>query len=301
MKRKVVKLGPTTLVVSLPSKWVSGLKISPGDEITVEESGSALLLSKEGSITPKETTISLTRLTESAIRTAITNAYRKGFDKVFVKYQNEKQFSILAKVIKTRLIGYDITKKEQGSCIIENLTEPSLDQFDKIVQKYLHTISVLLEESTEALKYGKTVGYEDAIEAIQQYDNFCKRVIAKRKVTMPESEFYWTFLTLTTHGAREIYHLHKGMQKQKGKVAKETIKVMESCSALFALLKKCYLKREIALLDDVHEMEKTVIYKQGYAALQKKDAVVVHHVLAAARNFYLAASPLLGILLGEQD
>jgi len=37
MKRKVIKLGSSTLVTSLPSKWTNMLGVKAGDEIEVTE------------------------------------------------------------------------------------------------------------------------------------------------------------------------------------------------------------------------------------------------------------------------
>ena len=44
MKRKVVKLGPATLVVSLPTKWIKELNVKQGDEVEVGEQDRDLLI-----------------------------------------------------------------------------------------------------------------------------------------------------------------------------------------------------------------------------------------------------------------
>src|SRR3989344_2833381 len=44
MKRKVALIGPSTLMVSLPSKFVKKFGIKKGDELDVEEKGSSLTI-----------------------------------------------------------------------------------------------------------------------------------------------------------------------------------------------------------------------------------------------------------------
>ncbi|MBT5043325.1 AbrB/MazE/SpoVT family DNA-binding domain-containing protein, partial [Candidatus Woesearchaeota archaeon] len=47
VKRKVSLIGPSTLMVSLPSKWVKAFGIKKGDEIEITENGSNLLLESQ--------------------------------------------------------------------------------------------------------------------------------------------------------------------------------------------------------------------------------------------------------------
>ena len=49
MKRKIIKLGPATLVISLPSKWIKQTHVKPGDEIELEEIDNNLVIKAEES------------------------------------------------------------------------------------------------------------------------------------------------------------------------------------------------------------------------------------------------------------
>src|SRR3989338_9117946 len=104
MKRKIVKLGPSTLVVSLPSKWIKRQELKAGDEIEVDDKDSQLVLNGKGEKKKTEATIDLHGLNESAIRTLVTNTYRLGYDKVMVHFENNDQYENLKQVVKTRLI-----------------------------------------------------------------------------------------------------------------------------------------------------------------------------------------------------
>ena len=44
MKRKIVKHGPISLTVSLPSKWVKKRNLKAGDEVEVEEHNNGLFI-----------------------------------------------------------------------------------------------------------------------------------------------------------------------------------------------------------------------------------------------------------------
>src|SRR3990167_8185350 len=103
MKRKVVKQGAATLMVSLPSKWAKKYNLKKGDEINIEELDNNLVLSKESVSGKRRTSINLTNHTESAIRTAITNTYRAGYDLVTVQFGTEHQYRALLNTMRNNL------------------------------------------------------------------------------------------------------------------------------------------------------------------------------------------------------
>ena len=118
MKRRLVKQGTATLMISLPSKWIQANNLNKGDEIDIEELENSLFISQHSKSKKQSTIINLTNLTESSIRTSIVNAYRSGFDIIEVKFSSEKHYSILSNTLQDYLLGFDITKRENNFCII---------------------------------------------------------------------------------------------------------------------------------------------------------------------------------------
>ena len=107
-KRKLVKQGAATHMISLPSKWVKDNNLKKGDEVEVENLDKNLVISIEAPKKKTEISIKLSGLTETSIRTLITNTYRTGYDKITVELENSEQFKILKKIIETLLIGFEI-------------------------------------------------------------------------------------------------------------------------------------------------------------------------------------------------
>ncbi|MBN2111834.1 hypothetical protein JW707_01915 [Candidatus Woesearchaeota archaeon] len=298
MKRKLVKQGAATLMVSLPAKWLKLHKMGKGGEVDLEEVDDKLVISSGALETKPETKIRLIELTESSIRTLITNTYRSGFDRIYVEFENENQFKVLSKVLKTRLVGFEVVKKEKNRCVVENITEPTAEQFDTIIHKIFFNVSEIFSITKSRMNGSKDAfDFDDVEERIQKYDNFCRRVISKREHRGPKSEFLWTFLALIVHGQREIFHLNKALEGVK--VSQKTKELLEGSSAMFELIKKAYFEKKIELLAEVHKMEKDLIYIKGYSLLQKakgKEAVIVYHLMTSIREFYLANSPLCGLI-----
>jgi len=291
MKRKIVKQGAATLMISLPSKWARKLGLKKGDEVDIEEQENSLLVSLNGGKTKLETEISLTGMAESSIRTIMTNAYRTGYDRIKVNFSNEEQFKVLQDTIRTRLLGFDVIKKEKNSCVVENITEPSSEQFDNLLQKVFMNIDELFEISMQRLKGGKPVSdYKDTEARIQQYDNFCRRVMAKKSER--KSQLFWTFLALVVHGQRDLYHLNKYLDRAKEK-DKDALGLLADSKAIFDMIVDAYAKKSIQILEQVHEFHEKAMPK--FQRSMKSPAI--YHITSSMRNFYLSASPLMGWLI----
>jgi phosphate uptake regulator len=298
MKRKLIQQGSGGYTVYLPRNWIDSNNLSKGEEIDIEEMGLNLVLSPSPNRNKKlETEIKLVDLTESSIRTLITNTYRAGYDKIKVNFTNEKQFSILQEVVKTKLIGFEIITKTKDSCSVENITEPDYDQFNNLIKKMFLNIDSLFEITKIRLQ-NKTPeeDYNETEERIIKYDNFCRRTIIKRKLIEKKSEFFWTFLSYILHGQREIYHLNKLITNKK-KISAEIVKLIEDTHNMFKLLIEIYENKNIEILSKIHKLEKELIYEKGYSLLETKDSKIVYHLLVSIRQFYLANSPLAGLVL----
>ncbi|MFH1500774.1 MAG: hypothetical protein ABIE22_02405 [archaeon] len=302
MRRKLIKQGVSGYTIYVPKKWIDENKLEKGDELDVTISGKDLIISIKPNQKKSETSIKITNIVESSIRTLITNAYRSGYDRIKISFNFAEQFQILQKTIKTKLIGFDIIKKEANSCIVENITEPSYDQFDNLLKKMFLNIEELFNITKIRLTKTKEEleDFQEVEERIQKYDNFCRRVISKQKLIKQHSESFWTFLSIVVHAQRELVHLNEFISKNKIVISKQTLEIFGQAYEIYKLIEKAYYEKDIDLLSEVHEKEKDLTYKKGYSLLQTKkgkEAIIISHLLNCGRQFYLSSSPLTGLIV----
>ncbi len=295
MRRKIIGQ-KDSVTITLPKKWASEKNLDAGDEVDVRELPEGLLVSAETKVKKRATSLNITSLTESAVRTMITNAYRIGYDSIDVSFHSEKQFSILNKVVKTRLLGFEVIKRSKRSCVVESITEPSPEQFEVLSKKMLYNISELFEALLEIFDKKKPLIDIEEVEAkIQQYNNFCFRIVSKRLVDIKNPQLFWAYQTHVIHAQREIYFILLRFRSGSVRIDRSLKSFAKDCAALFENLKRAYMKKDIVIMEQVHDAEKKIIHEKGYALLQKSsDRVIVYHLMSAVRNFYLATSPLMG-------
>ena len=300
MKRKLVKQGAATMMVSLPAKWIKQHGLDKGDEIEVEETGDgSLVIEMKNKKGKKETAINITSMTESSIRTLLTNAYRLGYDRIDVKYAYDNALRIIEHTLKKQLLGFQIVKKENKKCIIENITEPSAEQFENIYSKMILNIKELFDIAKDALEGSNKRIYEseDIEDSIKQFDNFCRRIIAKENL-YGHCALQWAFHAELIHAQREIYLLLRHLKNNKTKCNKEILSLLEECREMFEMIVRAHKEKNIELLERAHDMEKKLVYEAGHKLLEKgKDSIIVKHIVNAIREFYLCASHLMGMAI----
>ena len=283
-------------MISLPTKWIKENKLDKGDEINLEEKGDSLTISLNPETKIKETEVTIHSSTESAMRTILTNVYRAGYDKVKVNVQNNEELKIVEKLVSRQLLGFEIIKKGDKFCLIENITEPSKDQFNNIFSKMILNIEELFDLCKIAFDGGKFEGFIQTEEKIKQFDNFCRRIISKEHIEHEDLQL--AFHQEVVHAQRNLYYLLLFISKNKIKAGKAELEMLGECKRMFDLLKECYASRKIELIEKLHDIQAD-IYKKGYALLSKSNtnSIILHNLLNATRGFYLASSPLIAFAL----
>jgi phosphate uptake regulator len=299
-KRKLVKQGAATLMVSIPSKWAKKFNLDKGDEVEVEEKGNSLVLGIEGKKAKTETELNLTSLTETSVRTLITNAYRLGYDKILLNYKEKSTLDTIKDVVEHNLVGFEISKNENNKILIENITEPSADQFNNIFSKIFMNIDELFIIAEKMMLGQKNQSYRDVELKIQQFDNFCRRIITKKNLH-EEYLLQWVFHSELIHAQRYIYLMLDYLNKNKVKPDKQEAKLIEEAKKIFDTLKEAYYKKDISLLEKIHDLNKEMVYKHCYNAMENgKEVIINHNLTCAIRGFYLASSPLIGLFMSQK-
>ncbi|MFT4303048.1 MAG: AbrB/MazE/SpoVT family DNA-binding domain-containing protein [Candidatus Woesearchaeota archaeon] len=303
MKRKLVKQGASTMMVSLPAKWIKALNLDKGSEVDISETSEGLLISSNYINIKMSISLKLVGNIESSIRTLIVNTYRRGYDKIIIEYDNEIQYNHILSTLKDYIIGFDVTEKKDGCCIIENITEPAADQFDNILNKIFYNITELFlvvdKIFTTSSNYSIYLNECNMIEErIQKYDNFCRRSIAKQKNKIENSEFLWGMLVSLNHAQRKLWHSCHICKDIK--LSSNIFELLNGISSLYENIKKAFLEKDMSALSKVHHAEKKLIRELGYKILEKskgKEGVIVFYLLMAAREFYQTNSSLSGLLM----
>lgn len=195
MKRKLVKQGAATMMISLPSKWVKANKLDKGDEVDLIEKDNELVIGtklKER----KDILIEISDENKRDIANLLTHAYRKGFDKIILKGKYKEALREIKTVVNDLLLGFELTEMKADSLIIENISEPTSQKYDIILKKVFQIIEDTGEIVVNDFENGKFKSMQDIEDLRKQHDRFvlfCRRLLIKENIRNAVAE--WELLT----------------------------------------------------------------------------------------------------------
>jgi phosphate uptake regulator len=213
MKRKVIKHGPSTLIVSLPCQWAKEHKVTKGSEVDIAEDGEKIIISLPSSVqaTPSEVNIDVTGLDRTSLMYAIRSLYRLGYDTIKVRFHTEMAeyyrtkekmtvISVLHKEV-SRLVSFEIIQEGKNFCIIKDLGEASVSDFNQIERRIFHLILDAcnqLKEGAKSQNKALLATLEERHDTITKFVSYCLRLMNKKSnhILMPNAYHYHIVATL---------------------------------------------------------------------------------------------------------
>lgn len=150
MKRKVARIGPSTLMVSLPSAWVKKYNIKKSQEVNLEVEGNRLLISTERVDESKSTTLNVSKLDKMMLR-YLVSLYKKGYDEVHVTFDKPELISQIQAAIGKEAVGYEIMEQGKRSLVIKNISE-TLTDYNGTFRRTVRLLVSMAEECETALR-----------------------------------------------------------------------------------------------------------------------------------------------------
>ncbi|MBU0460866.1 MAG: phosphate uptake regulator PhoU [Nanoarchaeota archaeon] len=182
MRRKIFRLGASTLVTSLPAKWVKQHNLKPGDELLTFEKEKSITFSTMKDLEMKEVEIDIEELNQELIKEYLSGAYIRGYDKIKILFKKQESLVFTQETINS-LIGLAIIEQGTNFCVAGEITETTDTQFENIFRRiFLLTISMAEDSLIDLIKNDK-----EALKGIKRRDldidifiNFCFRVLNKK-------------------------------------------------------------------------------------------------------------------------
>lgn len=302
-ERKLIKQGIGGLTIYLPKKWLSDKGLKEGDKIKIEEVDNSLIINGEtkGS---GEIIIDIDDDNSGHLRHLLTHTYRRGFNKIVLKLsKNYDVLKIIKKVVNNVLLGFEITSINDKEIIIENISEPTEQKYDVMIQK----VFLVLEESHELVRSGLekdiSKNFDEMQELRDQSDKFiifCKRLLTKNK-NDKNSMLEWEFLSFIIDIQHTYYYLYHYLTENKVIINKEIKRLMLELGEYLKNLKSAYIKKDAALVHKINAMKKKYQFGEMIKHLEKskgKETVIYAYIKEIFRLIQLSTSSIMSMSLG---
>ena len=244
MKRKVSKIGPATLMVSLPSKWVKKYGVKKGNELDVEEKGNNLIVGTQINPQIEEITVDVSGLLPRLADRFMARAYQKGYDKITVKFDSHDLMVAVQNKV-SELIGYEIMDISKNSIQIKSIAKELDIDFDSTLRKGL----LLLMDMSQTCYDAYTQGNKGSLENIFYKDfdvnrflYFCLRYLNKsaQRISFGMSILYYLIESLEDLGD-ELKVLGK-LLSESNKKKEIIIVILKKMNEMFRLSYEFFYK-----------------------------------------------------------
>jgi phosphate uptake regulator len=163
MLRKVARIGPSTLMISLPSKWARAQGITKGTEVVVLENKNILTVKREGCKEgPSQEIIDISSYNASLAWYYLTAAYRRGVEEIIVhapqqtiedpSQQKPLKTPEFIKSVVDDFIGMEIIHQTKTQYTIKEISSLKEEEFEPILRRIFISLEVMFEDIHDAIK-----------------------------------------------------------------------------------------------------------------------------------------------------
>ncbi|MFC1754651.1 hypothetical protein ACFL96_14845 [Thermoproteota archaeon] len=217
MKRKIIKLGQSTFVTSLPSSWVRENKLERGDYLELEQEDGTLRLSIEAQKRGMDITLDATELNDKALHGYLEMAYSMGYETIEVIHkpdiiayahafrkqkEKNKSTSFLQKTVNEKFIGMEIVEQSERRTMIKDLGGGLSEE---LVQNIFSRILFLLTHQAKETHLALVNNDREKLEALipsfantRKFILYYMRVLSRTNVSRAESKARTSILSELT-------------------------------------------------------------------------------------------------------
>jgi phosphate uptake regulator len=281
MRRKLVRQGNATMMVSLPSEWIKKQRLNKGDEVEITEADETLLVStaKKGVPTLKKE-ITIPKPAQYMNR-LIDVPYMQGYDELIIHFEDAKVMDLVVKETE-RLLGIEVVSQTETSCTIRNVAEALEKEFETILRRLFLLIKSMAEDSLKAAKeknYERLNNIADLERMCHKYSLFCMRMLNKYGYkNAKEANFIFNTIVILEQLSDHYAYISRHIAETKQKIMPETMSFFNDTSALMNEYYQCFYSRD---LNQILAMKEHInkLYKKSRTALESKNNIYLLHYL----------------------
>lgn len=186
MKRKVISQGPSSMMISLPIKWVKEFGISRGDEIEIEKKGEDLLVSSKKREKTSSIEINLKSSDRVYIWRIMQSVYINGYDKIKFLNTNQKSLEAIQSHVANYLVGFEVVEQDENSCTLKAISSELNEEFETMLKRVFQGILQISEAFRESFTTKKKPLMIENLEKMNnRHTMYLKRNLVKTKTETP--------------------------------------------------------------------------------------------------------------------
>lgn len=306
MKRKVVQHGPSTLIISLPSKWIKRHNIHKGDELEVDDVNNKIVVSFQKTDQSEKIELNISPFGNMIPRT-IHALYKRGVDELKLNYDDPGTFNLIQNAMGKEAVGFEVLETGRNYCIIKNVSEGT-KEFNQVMRQTLILLLSMAEEGHEALKQGNANTLKNLIsleKTNNRFTTFCRRYLNINGLENYDKVGPLYFIVEHIENIADEYkYLYKYLTESEEKIDinKELINHFFEVNQLLRRFYNLFYKFNPKLVSEFKD-ERDRLIESLHSIVPKlkkaNDIVMFHHLLALTGEIFDLIGPYLVLAFRE--
>lgn len=292
MRRKLVQMGESTLMLSIPREWIVSHNLSKGDELEIEIDEDKLSVWPNTKLKKEKVSLDVSDFKETLPR-LLYSLYRSGIDELELKSKDEHLVDKVKSVIWKEAVGFELIEQKPDSCRIVNVSG-KLEDFNNMLRRLFLVTITMSEECAASIK--KNDGIENVLY-LEQENNRLANVLIRAINKYGSHGFkkigplYYIIQELERIGDQYKYFAQYLISKGKWKIKNDAI--LESASKILRLTYELFYRFEAGKIEEIrkarNELVAEVSKKRQNIFEEEKEAM--HCALnVASRSFDMVSS-----------
>lgn len=174
--RKLIKLGKSSLAITLPRRWVESLELREGDLVLVDEHDDYLVILVAGRRREEERSASVRvgRGEEDSLARMIIALYQAGYDVIRIS-TSEGRVSALRESLRrtlSRLIGLEIVEEGADYIVLQMVTDAASLSAERVLNRMEILVLNSLKDLDLYARSGDASILADVVERDEEIDKF---------------------------------------------------------------------------------------------------------------------------------
>ncbi len=306
MRRKVIQIADSTLLVSMPKKWADANNVKKGDEVQVTPSENSLLITLDSK--PQIEIAYVNNLEDfgSMARRYLHALYKKGIDEIHVTFKRPMALTEIQDGLSFRnsAVGYEIVEQSTNHCVIKNVGgQPG--EFNMLLRRVFLLMSTMSKEGFTALKVGNIESLKHAAE-LERSNNrlttICRRYINKK------GQLNYSHIGPLYHIVEELEALADeykylfvylaNFDKKSLKLSPQFYTLYEEVDKMWTRFSSVFYKFDAKQIAEISETRKSLVdqcIKMMEDSKNKQEIIACNHLFVIVQRIFNMVSPYLVI------
>jgi antitoxin component of MazEF toxin-antitoxin module len=259
MQRSLVKHGDSTLMVSLPAKWIKEQGLQKGNQVNLTQKGEDILIKKVATNLTRSIAIELENESNDHIRAIIPKAYREGFNLITVTFKKRSTFKLIQSTTAC-LIGCEIIEHTKHKVTIKNMITEHNFNSKECIRKLVLLTKSFGEILVENIKIGKELEEEDTEslrEDAYKFRNWAHLALRQHNIYEGYKELF--IIERVEQGITFLKWLANSYNKNRSKGSKEFMNLLEETLTYFDICFQMYFTKDSRYMDYVLENRRRLL------------------------------------------